>query len=275
MRLIDCHAHLTDPELAADLDELLTGAAGQGVVRIVAVAEDVGDVTPLLALRDKAADKASLRWPAIDVCIGIHPCKAVSAVRRAGTVPALLESLRDLVVANRSSIVGIGECGLDYTPKVLAQGHGAEQVKEMQLAVLAGQARLSAEFDLPLNVHSRSAGHHAIDFLRQHQVSRAVFHAFDGRPVHAERGVEAGFMFSVPPIVVRSPQTVKMIKRLPLDALLLETDAPALAPEKQARNVPANLEISCMAIAEHKGVTVEQVADTTTASAARLFGLSV
>eukprot|EP00051_Salpingoeca_urceolata_P009493 m.115146 g.115146 ORF g.115146 m.115146 type:complete len:244 (-) comp16328_c0_seq5:681-1412(-) len=181
MRLIDCHAHLTDPELAADLDELLTGAAGQGVVRIVAVAEDVGDVTPLLALRDKAADKASLRWPAIDVCIGIHPCKAVSAVRRAGTVPALLESLRDLVVANRSSIVGIGECGLDYTPKVLAQGHGAEQVKEMQLAVLAGQARLSAEFDLPLNVHSRSAGHHAIDFLRQHQVSRAVFHAFDGR----------------------------------------------------------------------------------------------
>lgn len=84
------------------------------------------------------------------------------------------------------------------------------------------------ELGLAVNVHSRSAGHHAIALLQEAGVNRAVLHAFDGKAHYAEQGAALGYYFSVPPSVVRSPHMQKMVKRLPLDSLLLETDAPAL-----------------------------------------------
>ncbi|CAI5527878.1 unnamed protein product [Closterium sp. Naga37s-1] len=131
---------------------------------------------------------------------------------------------------------------------------------------------LAAELGLPVNVHSRSAGHHAIEEIIQSGLpatSAALMHAFDGRLVHAERAERhGGFFFSVPPSVVRSPQTQKLVKGLPLSCLVLETDSPALAPEKGATNEPCNIVVSCREIARIHGVTV---AETATASCRATF----
>lgn len=99
---------------------------------------------------------------------------------------------------------------------------------------LSGSCVWCAELGLSVNVHSRSAGHHAIRLLESTQARGAVLHAFDGRPHYAEDAAKRlGYRFSVAPIVSRSPSLQKMVARLPLDALLLETDAPALVRERE------------------------------------------
>eukprot|EP00047_Mylnosiga_fluctuans_P018745 m.74587 g.74587 ORF g.74587 m.74587 type:complete len:126 (-) comp7773_c0_seq3:212-589(-) len=88
---------------------------------------------------------------------------------------------------------------------------------------------------------------------------------------YAERAAREGYFFSVPPSIERSPHFQDLVRRLPLESLLLESDAPALPPRAGERNVPANVAISCAAIARIKGVTPDVVAATTTANAIRLF----
>jgi TatD DNase family protein len=98
-----------------------------------------------------------------------------------------------------------------------------------------------------------------------------LLHAFDGKAATAAAGVDAGYGFSIPPSVVRSPQKQKLVRYLPLDCLLLETDSPVLGPDPAVRNEPANLAIACRAVADLKGVSVETVAQATTDNARRLF----
>ena len=99
----------------------------------------------------------------------------------------------------------------------------------------------------------------------------SCMHAFDGKAASARAGIEAGYYFSIPPSIVRSPQKQKLVHHLPLERLLLESDAPVLGPEKDVRNEPCNVWLSCQHIAAIKGLPVDEVARTTTANAKRLF----
>jgi TatD DNase family protein len=132
-------------------------------------------------------------------------------------------------------------------------------------------AALSLELDLPLNVHSRSAGHYTVDLLFSAGARRVLMHAFDGKASHAVRAAEAGYLFSVPPSVVRSDQKQKLVRRLPIESLVLESDSPVLGPDRDKRNEPANLVYSRDFIADVKGISPERVDEMTTANARRLF----
>ena len=138
-------------------------------------------------------------------------------------------------------------------------------------AVLAFVRRNADRLDLALNIHSRSAGRHTIAFLRRCGARRVLMHAFDGRAASAVEGAEAGYAFSIPPSVVRSPQKQKLVRRLQLECLLLETDSPVLGPDPATRNEPANVVVACRAVAELKGVPPDKVARVTTDNARRLF----
>eukprot|EP01094_Clydonella_sp_ATCC50884_P009558 TRINITY_DN19085_c0_g1_i1.p1 TRINITY_DN19085_c0_g1~~TRINITY_DN19085_c0_g1_i1.p1 ORF type:complete len:219 (-),score=65.17 TRINITY_DN19085_c0_g1_i1:55-711(-) len=196
---------------------------------------------------------------------------------------APLEQMLAHIRTHASSLVCIGEVGLDYQPRVIAP-HGDDEVnadgqpmsvvrKAQQLEVFRAQARLAKELDLAVNVHSRCAGKYAIALLREEKVSRAVLHAFDGKASYAKAAAEQhGYFFSIPPCIDRSPQFQKLVAALPITSILLETDSPALPPIVRERNVPANLMVSVDNIARIKKLSREQVLAQTNANAQALFG---
>ncbi|XP_047560744.1 putative deoxyribonuclease TATDN3 isoform X8 [Lutra lutra] len=179
-------------------------------------------------------------------CLGVHPVQGVS--------PGDQRCVTSKV-------------GLDFSPRFA----GTDEQKEEQRQVLIRQVQLAKRLNLPLNVHSRSAGRPTISLLNEQGADKVLLHAFDGRPSVAMEGVKAGYFFSIPPSIIRSGQKQKLVKQLPLTSICLETDSPALGPEKQGRNEPQNISISAEYIAQVKGIPVEEVIEVTTQNALRLF----
>jgi TatD DNase family protein len=147
-----------------------------------------------------------------------------------------------------------------------------ESGREIQREIFRSFIALGRELELPLNVHSRSAGRHAVDILLEGDATRVQLHAFDGKLSAAMPAVEAGFFFSVPPSIVRSEQKQKLVRKLPLSTLLIETDSPVLGPVPQERNEPANARIAVNAIAELKGIAVDEVIEAVAENTRRLYG---
>jgi TatD DNase family protein len=247
MELLDAHAHMAVPDFAEDLPEVLSRAEAAGVRGIVAVGETLEDAERTLALAD--------RHPLLRPAAGLYPTHLDMDAA---------EAVLSFIRRHADRLVAIGEVGLDHW----AVKNEAEW--RIQEAILARFVALSRELELPLNVHSRSAGRYTVDFLKRHGARRVLLHAFDGKASAAE-GVEAGYFFSIPPSVVRSPQKQKLVRHLPLDCLLLETDAPVLGADPTVRNEPANVTIACQAVAQLKGIVPSEVARVTTANARRLF----
>jgi TatD DNase family protein len=247
--LIDCHAHLGDPAFDADRHEVLKRARAAGVVGVVTVGETLEDAERNLHLA------------------GIHP----EILPAAGLYPTHLDleqaaRIESLLREHRARWAAIGEVGLDRW-KVRDEAD-----LELQREIFVRFVRLSMELDLPLNVHSRSAGRHAIEALLAENARRVLLHAFDGRPASALPAVDAGYFFSIPPSVVRSRQKQKLVRRLPLSCLLLETDSPVLGATPGERNEPAQLRVALSAIAEIKGRREADVTEAVRTNTQRLFG---
>jgi TatD DNase family protein len=239
---------MADKAFADDLEAVLQAASEVGVGGIMTVSENLEDAQRVLELAEK--------FPLLKPCAGLYP-EALD-VERAEAMVAFVRACRD-------RLVGIGEVGLDHW--VVKEAEGWE-IQEQRLAKFVA---LSEECDLPLNVHSRSAGRHTIRFLREQGARKVLMHAFDGKASAALEGIEAGFYFSIPPSVVRSQQKQKLLRHLPLDRLLLESDSPVLGPDPAVRNEPKNVMVTCQAIASAKGISMEEVARVTTENAVRLF----
>jgi TatD DNase family protein len=248
--LFDTHAHLCDPAFDGDRGEVLERARDAGVESIIAVGETLQDARANLAL---AHDYPWIIRPA------------------AGLFPTILdldqaESLAQWIRRHVEDLIAIGEVGLDHW-KV-----EEPEDREIQRQVFERFVELAVELDLPLNVHSRSAGAPTIELLLQCGARRVQLHAFDGRAAKAQPAIEAGFFLSVPPSVVRSRQKQKLVQRVPLQNLLLETDSPVLGREPGERNEPANLGVSLQAVAELKGVHREAVVEAVRDNSLRLYG---
>jgi len=259
--VIDCHTHLTHADFDADRSAVVERARRAGVERIAIVGQDEAENRQVLALAQAGPVETSLYLP----FLGLHPDRYGDG--REPPDAAELERICAAIRAQRDTLTGIGEVGLDYW---YAKD---EARRELQRSALARLADLAVELDLPLNVHSRSAGRRTLDLLLERGARRVLMHAFDGKAGHALRGAEAGYVFSIPPSVVRSPQKQKLVRALPLDALALETDSPVLGPVQGQRNEPANVAISLSAIAEIKGLPQGRVAEATDANARRIFRL--
>lgn len=247
--VFDTHAHLCDPVFDSDRAEVLQKARQGGISAVVGVGEDLRDARKNLEL--------AKRYPMIRPTAGLYPTRL--DLDEADT---LIEMIRE----ERDRLVGIGEVGLDYWAVKEEEG------REVQREIFGRFMDLAKELDLPLNVHSRSAGRYAIELLIKRGGLKVQLHAFDGKASAALPAVEAGFFFSIPPSVVRSRQKQKLVKRLPLDCLLTETDSPVLGPSPGERNEPANVRISIEAIAELKGVTQQMVIETVAANTLKLYG---
>lgn len=256
---IDCHCHIADKDFDHDIDDVLDQAKKAGVLALLAVSESADEFEKIMDL--------SRRYKGFVLpCLGIHPVQGPPPEQRSVAFQDL-ETAVPLIEKYKDQLLAIGEVGLDFSPRFAS----TDSQKEEQRRVLIQQIELAKRFDLPLNVHSRSAGRPTVNLLKEQGAEKVLLHAFDGKPSVAMEGAKAGYFFSIPPSIVRSEQKQKLVKQLPLECICLETDSPALGPEKQVRNEPKNIVISAEYIAKVKGVSVEKVMEITTQNAMKVF----
>jgi len=251
--MIDVHCHLDAEEFSNDLDLVIQRAKESGVRAIVTSAIDnrsimVSEVL-IVKYRGYVHRTVGLDYTVLD--------------------ESLLDNIFSYIEKNRSTIVGIGEVGLDYYV------FEDDLKRKIQQEFFVRWIDFSKELDLPLVVHSRSAGKYALEYLVRNNAERVIMHAFDGKASYAKNVISKGYFFSIPPSIVRSEQKQKLVKALPLELLLLESDAPVLAPIKDVRNEPANIRVSAEWIARLKNVSIDKVIEVTSESSKRIFGLSV
>jgi len=247
--LVDVHAHICDPGFDKDRAVVLERARRAGVDAIIAVGENLADARKNVELAGQ--------YPMLKPAVGLYPTHL--DLNQA-------DEIVNFIHQNSSGLVAIGEVGLDYW--VVKE----DSQKELQKEIFKRFIELSNELDLPLNVHSRSAGRYAIALLLETEAGRVQLHAFDGKAGAALPAVEAGYFFSIPPSVVRSRQKQKLVKRLPLSCLLVETDSPVLGPSPNERNEPANIWQSVKTIAELKDIPEEAVIAAVSENTERLYG---
>ncbi len=247
--LTDTHTHIGDADFDLDREAVLARAAAAGVAAIITVGEDLADARKNLDL--------ARAFPMLKPAAGLYPARLDRAAAA---------SLADFIRAHRTAFVAIGEVGLDFWA-VKEAGQRA-----VQKEIFAAFIDLALELDLPLNVHSRSAGRHAVDLLLSRGARRVQMHAFDGKITAARPALEAGYYFSIPPSIVRSRQKQKLVRHLPLESLLVETDSPVLGPDPTVRNEPANLVTAVEAIAAIKELPTEAIATAVAANTRALYG---
>ncbi len=248
MLLTDTHTHICDATFDADREAVLARAAAAGIGAVVAVSEDLADARKNLALAGA--------YPILKPAAGLYPTHLDRAAAAA---------MMDFIRTHRNTLAAVGEVGLDFW---VVKNREERAVQE---AIFAGFVDLALELDLPLNVHSRSAGRHAVELLLSRGARRVQMHAFDGKITAARPALEAGYYFSIPPSVVRSRQKQKLLRHLPLSSLLVETDSPVLGPDPGIRNEPANLMVAIDAIAEIKALTPAAVRAAVAANTQALY----
>ena len=253
--LVDSHSHLDADEFDADRVEVLRRAREAGVGRQIVPAVAAAGWEKLRALC--AAE------PGLHPAYGLHPMY-LDAHR-----PQHLTQLREWIERERP--VAVGECGLDFFVPELDPAQ--------QAIYFEGQLRLAREFALPLIVHARRSVDAVLAAIRRFSPLRGVVHSFSGSRDQALRLYDAGFLIGLGgPVTYERAQRLRgLATTLPLEMLLLETDAPDQpdAAIRGQRNEPARLVGVLDCIAELRGISRETLAAATTSNAVRLFGLNM
>lgn len=247
---VDCHAHISSSAFDHDRDVVLAECAAKGVL-VVDSALSSSELTVGLRLtKTNPWVKLSVGWEA-----------------RLLDLEGALEMAR-LIEENQEWVVAVGEVGLD---RYWVRDRTLWARQEEVFRVFIG---LADRLGKPLVVHSRSAGEACIEILLSCGFTRVLMHAFDGSASVAAKAAEKGFLFSVPPSIVRSDQKKKLVRRLDLKSLALESDSPVLGPEKGSRNLPTNVFVSAQEISRIKKLRFEEVLASTKDRALRFFGLN-
>lgn len=253
MVLIDTHTHIYLPEFEQDLPAVLEKAAANGVRYCLLPAIDSSTHSRMLYLAQQR--------PFCKAMMGLHPC----------SVTADFES-EVLIIKNylqEQSFVAIGEIGLDfYWDKTF--------IKE-QYDAFHQQIALALEKGLPVVIHSRNATDECIEVVRQYTGLQGVFHCFSGNVAQAQAAIDAGFYLGIGGVVTfKNSGLDGVIAEVGLDKVVLETDAPYLAPVpyRGKRNEPAYTALVAEKLASITGRPVAEVAQITTENAVRLFNLS-
>ena len=256
--LFDTHCHLDDPRLHEELDAVLDRAKAAGVRRITTIgcAHDVASVKSAVDIAQQHPD-----W--ISATVGVHPHDAkdlddatCDAIRAAGS---------------DSTVVAIGETGLDF--------HYDHSPRDTQLEAFRKQIEIAKELGKPLVIHTRSAPEETLQVLREERAGDVggIIHCFSEDAPFAAAALDLGFISSFSGIVTfkKAIAVQEAAKKQPADAILIETDAPYLAPipKRGKRNEPAYVAHTAKCIAELRGEDLEALAEATYRNALRIFGI--
>ena len=251
--MFDIGLNLTSSQFAKDRDEVVARAFAAGVKGLLLTGTNLHE--------SEQAQQLAQHYERCWSTAGVHPHDSSQWTPESG------ETLRRL--AKRPEVVAIGECGLDF----FVEGLDAET----QQQYFDGQLRLAREFDLPVIVHARRAVDAVIASIRRIGGLRGVVHSFSGSPEQARQLWQLGFLIGLggPVTYERANRLRTLARTMPLDYLLLETDAPDQpdAGIRGQRNEPARLPVVRDVIAGLRGITAVEVSQATTRNAERLFNL--
>ena len=255
VNIIDTHCHLDMINSAMDINEVVYRAVDRGISRIITVGIDIESSKRAVELADE--------FDAVYATVGIHP----------HNVQGLKDNSYDELemLCDNSKVVAYGEIGLDFVKQ-----HAPHDV---QLEHYARQVTLAKKVGLPLVIHDREAHDNILHVLRKEAPFPAggVMHCFSGDWQLATHVLDLGFLISIPGVVTfnKASTLQEVAQKIPLDKLILETDAPFLAPDpyRGRPNVPEYMLYTAKKIADLRGVTVEKIARTTTKNALQLFSI--
>jgi len=245
--MIDSHCHLDDAAFDTDREETIQRALDAGVEMMVAVGTGKGP--PDLEAGIRIAEGR----PQFVATVGVHPHDAAKAT------PDTFAHVEELLA--HPKVVAIGEIGLDY--------HYDFSPREVQREVFARQLDVAARHHKPIVIHTREAWDDTMALIREHRVA-GIMHCFTGDVAQAEQSLALGFYLSFGGVVTfpRASELHEAARAVPLDRILIETDAPYLAPvpKRGKRNEPAFIVHTAQRLAELRGVTLDEISRATTAN---------
>lgn len=253
--LIDTHVHLNADQYDEDLQEVIDRALEEGIDRMFVVGFDTNTIERTMKLIDQ--------YDFIYGIIGWHPVDAIDCTEER------LQWIEEL--SKHPKIIGIGEMGLDY--------HWDKSPKDIQKEVFRKQIALAKRVQLPIVIHNREATQDCVDILKEENASEVggIMHSFSGSNEIADEILKMNFYISLggPVTFKNAKQPKEVAQHVPLDRLLVETDAPYLSPHpyRGKRNEPARVKLVAEQIAELRGISYEEVCKATTENAERLFKL--
>jgi TatD DNase family protein len=251
---VDSHCHLDYPDFEIEgVETIVQRAQVAGVTHFLTICTEIAKFPGVLAIAE--------RFPFMHCTVGTHPHHAADEVN------VTKEQL--VAFTKNSKVVGIGETGLDYHYN---HSPAAEQQK-----IFAQHIEAAVETDLPLIIHTREADEDTVRIMRDVGGSKArgVMHCFSGGMDLADRSLALGFYISFSGIVTfkKAEDLREIVKHVPLDRILIETDSPYLAPipHRGKRNEPAFVVHTAQTVAALKGISVEELGNRTTENFFRLF----
>ncbi|MDQ0902873.1 MULTISPECIES: TatD family hydrolase [unclassified Paenibacillus] len=253
--LTDSHTHLNAEQFNEDQDEVIERALDAGVTRIVNVGFNRETIPSSIALAE--------RYDFIYSTVGWHPVDAIDMM------PGDLEWIEEL--CKHEKVVAIGEIGLDY--------YWDKSPKDVQQRVFREQIRLARKLGMPIVIHNRDAHQDILHILKEEKAEEVggIMHCFSGSWETAKQCLDMNFhiSFGGPVTFKNAKQPKEVLAKVPLDRLLIETDAPYLTPHpfRGKRNETGYVRLVAETAAEIRGLTLEEIAEITTNNAIRLLGL--
>ena len=251
--LVDTHVHLNSHKFDDNLEEVIKRALDNDVKTMIVVGFDKET--------NAKAIKYAEKYPFIYATVGFHPTDAKDI--KDSDYDLLLKQLR------HKKVVGVGECGLDF--------YWDKDHTDKQIAVFKRQIELSFEYDKPLIIHMRDASEATYNVLSEYHNLKGVMHCYSGSPEMAQHFLDLGLYISLggPVTFKNGHKPKKVAKMVPLDKILVETDAPYLSPHplRGKINEPARVKLVAEEIARIKEITYKDLAKQTTKNAYKLFNI--
>lgn len=255
LTLFDSHCHLNDRKLAVEIDAVLERAAAAGVMHMAVIGCNLRDSVYAVHLAEK--------YPQLVAAVGYHPSDSKELDE------AVFAELAELAEAPK--VRAIGEIGLDY--------FWDETPRDVQRRWFVRQIDLAKQLHKPIIIHDREAHGDLFNIVREENAGQngGIMHCFSGSWELAKEALRRNFYISIAgPVTYKNAKALpEVVKNCPLDRLLIETDSPYLSPEPKRgkTNEPANVFYVAEKIAALRGISVEEVAEATTANACRFFGV--
>ena len=251
--MIDTHSHINFDDYKENFDSFLKDIKDNGTDYVIIPGVEPSTFDEIISLCKK--------YDMLFAAIGIHPSEAKTYTTE--VEKEIYEKLKN------EKVIAIGEIGLDY--------YWEQETKELQKEVFKKQLKIAEELQIPVLIHDREAHEDTFNILQEFKLKDVIFHCFSGNSEFAQKCIEKGYYIAMGGVVTfKNAKDLKEVAKItPLDKLLLETDAPYLAPVpfRGKLNTPAYLKYIAQEIANIKEIDVEKVKQQTTINAQKIFGI--